>query len=93
MSSRYDQLWLVKQNMEDDNKRLVESIALSESQLSQKAEEDKIITSQLRREISGKYFVEIYEYIVHISVVYSERCTHCAHILSCSYVNMCQAES
>ncbi|XP_065918952.1 kinetochore protein Nuf2-like isoform X1 [Dysidea avara] len=51
LSTQYDLLWQVKQNMDSDNKRLVDSIKESESQLNQKAEEDKIVLSQLRREI------------------------------------------
>ncbi|XP_065918971.1 coiled-coil domain-containing protein 102A-like isoform X2 [Dysidea avara] len=51
LSTQYDQLWQVKQNMDNDNKRLVDSIKESESQLNQITEEDKIVLSQLRREI------------------------------------------
>ena len=66
LSTQYDLLWQVKQNMDSENKRLVDSIKESESQLNQKTEEDKIVMSQLRREIYGKAVLFCVVSTVHI---------------------------
>jgi len=60
LSTQYNQLCEVNQNMDSENKRLLDSIKESESQLSQKEEEDKIVVSQLRKEINGKVILYYY---------------------------------
>ena len=89
LSTQYDLLWQVKQNMDSDNKRLVDSIKESESQLNQKAEEDKIVLSQLRREIYGKAVlfcvvstVHIYTTLRHIVYVHVPIIRH--YITTCT---------
>jgi len=68
LSTQYDQLWKVKQNKDNENKRLVDSIKECESQLSQKEEEDKIIVSQLRKEIDGKTILCYYSVYICITL-------------------------
>jgi len=72
LSTQYNQLWKVKQNMGNENKRLMDSIKECESQLSQKEEEDKIVMSQLRKEINGKNnFVLVFcVYLYHTQILH-----------------------